>query len=113
MTQYLLCHLCWVIDMKKSYIKLFLFFSIISFLFFLNSFVLKFFSLSYLCLFLILLIFIEYFLFGFEKNRRRYDKDIILEIIIILISFFLLYYLFGIVIGFAKVKNYFTILSIF
>ena len=113
MTQYLLCHLCWVIDMKKSYIKLFLFFSIISFLFFLNSFVLKFFSLSYLCLFLIFLIFIEYFLFGFEKNRRRYDKDIILEIIIILISFFLLYYLFGIVIGFAKVKNYFTILSIF
>lgn len=113
MTQYLLCHLCWVIDMKKSYVKLFLFFAIVSLLLFLNSFVIKFFSLSYLCLFLMFLIVAEYFLFGFEKNRHRYSKDIVLEIIIILISFFLLYYLFGIVIGFAKAKNYFTVSSIF
>lgn len=53
------------------------------------------------------------YLFGFEKYRHRYTKDIILEIIIILIAFFLIYYLSGIVIGFARVENYLTVKSIF
>ena len=62
--------------------------------------------------YMILLIIICYLLFGFEIDRHRYTKDIILEIIIILISFFLLYYLLGILVGFAKTANYLTIKSI-
>ena len=51
---------------------------------------------------------ILYIALGFEKDRHRYSKDIILEIIIILIAFFLFYYLSGLLIGYAKNGNYFT-----
>ena len=60
---------------------------------------------------LLLSLVIVYFTFGFEKDRHRYSKDIILEIIIILIAFFLLYYLSGVLIGFAQNDNYFTLKS--
>ena len=97
--------------MKKSYIKLIIFsFSFILF-FLLNSLKFQFLNQTILNIILILLLGLTYFLFGFEKNRKRYWKDIVLEIIIILISFFLIYYLSGIFIGFAKTKNYLTITS--
>ena len=97
--------------MKKSYIKLIIFsFSFILF-FLLNSLKFQFLNQTILNIILILLLGLTYFLFGFEKNRKRYWKDIVLEIIIILISFFLIYYLSGILIGFAKTKNYLTITS--
>lgn len=98
--------------MKKSYKKLIIFTFIFILIFLLNSFVFKIFSQTLLNLLLVFLLVIDYFLFGFEKDRHRYTKDIILEIIIILISFFLLYYLFGILIGFAKTENYLTIKSV-
>ena len=97
--------------MKKSYIKLIIFsFSFILF-FLLNSLKFQFLNQTILNIILILLLGLTYFLFGFEKNRKRYWKDIVLEIIIILISFFLIYYLSGILIGVAKTKNYLTITS--
>lgn len=97
--------------MKKSYIKLIIFsFSFILF-FLLNSLKFQFLNQTILNIILILLLGLTYFLFGFEKNRKRYWKDIVLEIIIILISFFLIYYLSGIFIGFAKTKNYLAITS--
>lgn len=97
--------------MKKSYIKLIIFsFSFILF-FLLNSLKFQFLNQTILNIILILLLGLTYFLFGFEKNRKRYWKDIVLEIIIILISFFLIYYLSGVFIGFAKTKNYLTITS--
>lgn len=98
--------------MKKSYKRLALFAFILILLFLLNSFVFKILSQPLLNGIVIFLIIISYFLFGFEKDRHRYTKDIILEIIIILISFFLLYYLLGILVGFAKTANYLTIKSI-
>lgn len=94
--------------MKRSYIKIILFIFTFSFILILNS--LKFKMLGQIGLDIILLssLVIVYFNFGFEKDRHRYSKDIILEIIIILIAFFLLYYLSGILIGFAKNNNYFS-----
>ena len=97
--------------MKKSYIKLIIFSFAFILFFLLNSLKFQFLNQTILNIILILLLGLTYFLFGFEKNRKRYWKDIVLEIIIILISFFLMYYLFGILIGFAKTKNYLTITS--
>ncbi len=98
--------------MKKSYIKLIIFMSFFSLLFIFNGFVYTFLSQIKLDILLFVLLIIAYILFGFEKDRHRYIKDIILELIIVLITFFLIYYLFGIVIGFAKVSNYYNINSI-
>lgn len=94
--------------MKKSYIKLLIFIFIFTLIFFLNSFVFKILTTPFLCLFILFLIVIVYFTFGIEKDRHRYAKNIILEILITLIIFFLLYYLSGIIIGFAK-TNYLTL----
>ena len=98
--------------MKKSYIKLIIFSFAFILFFLLNSLKFQFLNQTILNIILILLLGLTYFLFGFEKNRKRYWKDIVLEIIIVLISFFLMYYLLGILIGFAKIKNYLTITSI-
>ena len=97
--------------MKKSYIKLIIFSFTFILFFLLNSLKFQFLNQTILNIILILLLGLTYFLFGFEKNRKRYWKDIVLEIIIILISFFLIYYLSGVFIGFAKTKNYLTITS--
>ena len=97
--------------MKKSYIKLIIFSFAFILFFLLNSLKFQFLNQTILNIILILLLGLTYFLFGFEKNRKRYWKDIVLEIIIVLISFFLMYYLLGILIGFAKTKNYLTITS--
>lgn len=92
--------------MKKSYIKLLFLIFVSIIIFILNSLKFKIINQVILDIMLILLLFISYKLFGFEKDRHRYVKDIVLEIIIILVTFFLLYYLSGILIGFAKTDNY-------
>ena len=97
--------------MKKSYIKLIIFSFIFLLLFFLNSLKFHFLNQTKLNIILILLLGLTYLLFGFEKNRKRYWKDVVLEIVITLLAFFLIYYLSGIIIGFAKTKNYFTLIS--
>ena len=97
--------------MKKSYIKIILFIFTFSFILLLNSLKFKMLGQIGLDILLLLSLVIVYFTFEFERDRHRYSKDIILEIIIILIAFFLFYYLSGILIGFAKNTNYFTINS--
>lgn len=79
----------------------------------LNSFVFKFFSMISLSLFLFFVLVIFKFLFGFEKDRHRYVKNIILEIIIVLIFSFIVYYLFGLVIGFSGTSKYHNFYSLF
>lgn len=97
--------------MKKSYIKIILFIFIFSSVLLLNSLKFKMLGQVELDILLLVSLLIVYLTFGFEKDRHRYSKDIILEIIIILIAFFLFYYLSGILIGFAKNTNYLTINS--
>ena len=97
--------------MKKSYIKLIIFIFTFSFILLLDSLIFKKIGQIELNIILLLSLAIVYFVFGFEKDKHRYSKDMILKMIIILMSFFLLYYISGILIGFAKNINYLTINS--
>lgn len=98
--------------MKRGYKKLLLFELIIFIILILNSFVWNILSSYKIGIFLLVVSFIFKGVFGFEKDRHRYTKDIILEVIIFLIAFFILYYLFGIVISFYRNDNYLTILGL-
>lgn len=95
--------------MKWSYIKLLFFMFFFSLLFILNSLVFKVLSTWMLCFILLIMIGIGYFLFGYERHKYRYVKEIGLEIGITLLVFFLVYYLMGIFIGFARSSNVLSI----
>jgi len=70
--------------MKKSYLKLLLFEILIFLLLFLNSFVWNILNGYKTIIFLILTIVILKFIIGIERDRHRYTKDIIFDIIIFL-----------------------------
>ena len=95
--------------MKKGYKRLLLFELIIFIILILNSFVWNILNKYTIILFLIVILILFKLFFGFEKDKHRYTKDILLETIIFLIIFFILYYLFGIIIGFAKTGNHYTL----
>ena len=93
--------------MKKSYQKLIIFDLITIIFLFLNSFILNILgNYYYLDVFMILLLIIFKLLFGFEKDRHRYIKDIITNMVIILLISFIIYYIAGIFIGFYRTTNY-------
>ena len=94
--------------MKKGYKKLLLFEVILLIVLILNSFVWNILNEYGMVVFLLISIMVFKLLFGFEKDRHRYIKDIIFELLIVLLVSFLLYYLFGILIGFYKANNYYT-----
>lgn len=91
--------------MKKSHKKMLIFQIIIFLIFILNSFVSNILGENNFIIFLLLALIIFKFVFGFERDRNRYTKDVMFEIVIFLFIFFLLFYISGIVIGFAK-TNY-------
>ncbi len=100
--------------MKRGYKRLLIFEIIIMIILILNSFVSSILSDYGMIAFLLLVCFLFKFLFGFEKDRHRFAKDIIIEEIVFLLTYFLIYYLLGILFGFAKtnylfyIKNSFT-----
>jgi len=59
-------------------------------------------------IFLVVLLIAFKFIFGFEKDRHRFIKDIIINILIIYLISFILYYILGIFIGFVRTENYLT-----
>lgn len=95
--------------MKKGYKKLLIFQLILLVIFIFNSFVSSILTKYNQIIFLILVLVIFKFVFGFEKDRHRYTKDILLETVIFLLTYFIIFYLFGIIIGFAKTNNYYTL----
>lgn len=95
--------------MKRGYKKLFIFELIILFIIFLNKILFKLTNEYSYIVFLFFLLFIFKLIFGFEKDRHRYTKNIIIEIIIGLLMFFILFYIFGLFIGFVKINNYYNI----
>ena len=95
--------------MKRGYKKLLIFELFIFVILILNSFVWNILSSYKISIFLLGVLLIFKGAFGFERDKHRYTKDLILEIIIFLISFFILYYLLGIVISFYKNGNYYTL----
>ena len=93
--------------MKKSYKKLIIFDIVLTIILLLNSFILNILgNYYYMCIFLGVLLVTFKFLFGFEKGRYRYTKDIIINMLIILLISFIIYYILGIFIGFYKTANY-------
>lgn len=94
--------------MKKSYKRLIIFQSLMLLILILNSFISNILS-EYNVVFMLVIMLICFKIFlGFEKNNHRYIKDVLFEIVVFLIVFFILYYLFGIFIGFAKTENYYN-----
>jgi len=94
--------------MKKSYKRMLIFQIFIFLIFILNSFVSNILSGYNFVIFLMISLVLFKFFFGFEKDRNRYIKDVIIEILIYLLTFFMLFYLFGVVSSFAKTGNYYN-----
>ncbi len=95
--------------MKKGYKRLLIFQIVIFLLLLVNSFIWNILRTYNIVFFLIGVLVAFKFLFGFEKDRNRYAKDAIMELFIILLFSFLLYYLSGLIIGFSRVNNYYTL----
>lgn len=94
--------------MKNSYKKMLIFQIVIFLIFVLNSFVSNILREYNFIVLLVLALIAFKLLFGFERDRHRYVKDIIFEVVIFLLSFFILFYIFGLIIGFARINNYYT-----
>ena len=88
--------------MKRGYKRLLIFELILLIILILNSFVSNILKDYIFILFLAFVIGIFEVIFGIEKDRHRYTKDIIFEEIIFLMAFLLIYYLSGLLIGFAR-----------
>ena len=98
--------------MKKGYKRLLIFEIIMFLVLILNSFVWNILKEYNMIIFLIISIIIFKMLVGIEKDRHRYTKDIIFNILIFLLISFLIYYIFGMIIGFYKIDNYFNLYGI-
>ncbi len=94
---------------KNPYIRICLFELLLLLVLCVNSFIYNFLSNYYMIAFLVLLLIIFHFAFGFEKDRHRHTKDVIINIFIYLLTFFILYYLSGLFLTFAKNAGYYTI----
>lgn len=92
--------------MKKSYKKLYVLEFIIFISLILNSFVFDFLTGYGMPIYLLIILVVFKLLFGFERDKHRYTKDILLDITIFLLVFFIIYYLIGIPIGFARTAKY-------
>lgn len=91
--------------MKKGHRRLLVFEILVFLIFFINSFISNILGEYNTVIFLFLLLVLFKFVFGFEKDRNRFAKDVMFEIMIFLVIFFVLFYILGIFIGFAK-TNY-------
>ena len=94
--------------MKKGYKKLLIFQLIMIFKLIENSFFHNILGNYSTIIFLILTIIIFKKIYGIERDKHRFTQDIIFDIIIFLLAFFLIYYLSGIIIGFARTDNYYS-----
>lgn len=95
--------------MKKGINRLMIFNIVLIVFLLVNSFILNILSYTSLAILLAILIVIFKFIFGLEKDNHRYIKDIVFNIIIVLLSSFIVYYLFGLTISFVKTDNYYTV----
>lgn len=76
--------------------------SIMSLVLLINSFITKIFSRYSICAFIFIVLIISYLLLGMEKEKSRYNKDIILSLLIYIAIYYITTYLFGLFIGFNK-----------
>jgi len=94
--------------MKKSYKKMLIFQIIIFLVFFLNSFVSNILGGYNFVIFLLIGLVLFKFVFGFEKDKHRYTKDILFDMIIFLLVYFIISYIMGLFIDFARPADYYN-----
>lgn len=95
--------------MKRGEKRLLIFAIVMLLILLYNSFVKFYLSGLLMPLFLGVALLVFRYIFGFEKSDFRVTKETVLDTIIVVLVFFLLYYLFGLLISFAKVGNYYTL----
>lgn len=95
--------------MKKNDIKILVFNIMPIIILLLNNLILKKLNYIHLVVILAIVLIIFRYVFGFDKDNHRFSKDIVFNFLIILLSFFFIYYLLGIVIGFVKTANYLNV----
>lgn len=97
--------------MNKNYFRLIVSSILLLGLMILNN-VYNFFNSYTLILFLLLFIIFIYWFIGYEKNTKRYQKDIIFKILIYSIIYYLITYIGGLYLGFTKTAYSLKILPI-
>lgn len=98
--------------MKKGYRRMLIFEILVLLTLVLNSFIENILNIYNMIIYLFVLIIIFKFAFGLEKDRHRYTKDTIIEVFIICIVGFMIFYLSGLFIGFYKSSSYISLYSI-
>ncbi len=93
----------------KSYYIIFLFETVIMFLAILNNFNSSLSNVYVLPFILFICDFIFFLVLGFEKSNKRLNKIVLFDIFMFSMIFLMLYYLFGIIIGYAESNNYLTL----
>ena len=98
--------------MKKGYIRLLIFVSIIMVILCINTFFLNILSNYKMVFFLVVLLVIFDSFFMLERDNKRFFKDILFEIFVFIVLFFILFYLLGLVVGLVKTTSYLTFAGI-
>ena len=93
----------------KSYYTIFLFETVLLFLVILNSFNSSLSNVYVLPFILFICDFIFFLVLGFEKKNKRLNKIVDFDVFMFSMVFLILYYLFGIIIGYAESNNYLTL----
>ena len=93
----------------KSYYTIFLVETVIMFLVILNSFNSSLSNVYVLPFILFICDVIFFFVLGFEKSNKRLNKIVSFDVFMYSMIFLILYYLFGIIIGYAESNNYLTL----
>ena len=99
--------------MKPGYKRLIIFIFCLLGILLINSFFFNFLSGYRISILIFALLAFFHCYYVFEKKDFRHFYDILFEIFVFVMSFFIIYYLFGIIVGLAKTVNYFTIRGIF
>lgn len=93
----------------KSYYTIFLFETVLLLLVILNSFNPSLSNVYVLPFILFICDFIFFLVLGFEKKNKRLNKIVDFDVFMFSMVFLILYYLFGIIIGYAESNNYLTL----
>jgi signal peptidase I len=96
--------------MKKSYLKIIFIELLTIILLSYNILKFKFNNYYYLIIYFIIIFGLLYLLLGFEKDKYRFKKDIILNLLIYSISYLLLTYIMGVFTGFVRNGSWLSII---
>ena len=96
----------------KSYKTIFFFETLILLVYIINCLDSKLLNIYIPPLFLLIIDFLFFLRLGFEKENKRLRNEISFDLFMYSTIFLLLYYLFGIIIGFAQTNNYLTLYGV-